>query len=568
MKTKSYAIICFAVSLCSCSFKEDPTSFVNRDSFYQSEEQANSALTACYMPMNNVYTANFLLAVEACTDIWYSTSSTTDSSLDVTPAKAQVGVTVWNNCYTGVMRCNECIECINNTPYLTDEQKLPLQSEARVLRAWYYYILTSFFNGVPFYTYMVKDDATLEQIRRLPRTDANEIRQALYNDLKDNALPYFTVENGLKKRPSELKDHKAGYAMCCMLMAKMAMWYEDWEGALVPLKNLEGIFGELTEERYPLKETMWRFKNTNESIFEIQHEYKTDGMRYYSNAARMLMPKWSKDYIYDGIEVPVLGNDGTAWNAIRANNIFGIFRPATGTSMTENTSYKGNTMFDPLPLTYDTYSSSLNRYQTKLDYAAIQNGEIRGKKIDRRVYYVLGLGNLDSLAVYGVLPGRSETESTFNITRNSGIGWGGPKFWCLDMIKSYDGNNYKVFRYADAVLMMAECYIALKNSEQALKYINYTRARAGVDPITVFNGFEDLTAHLRCERARELGGEFQRKFDLVRWGVWYEQTYSNTNNSSLKNHMKPCHRYYPIPDTECALSGRILTNDEYVAYGM
>ena len=96
-----------------------------------------------------------------------------------------------------------------------------------------------------------------------------------------------------------------------------------------------------------------------------------------------------------------------------------------------------------------------------------------------------------------------------------------------------------------------------------------TRERAGVEPYDNFVGFEDLTIKLRAERARELGGEFQRKFDLVRSGVWYEQTLANTNQSKgLKDRIRRCHRYYPIPDTECALSGYVLTNDEYVAEGM
>ena len=36
--------------------------------------------------------------------------------------------------------------------------------------------------------------------------------------------------------------------------------------------------------------------------------------------------------------------------------------------------------------------------------------------------------------------------------------WLGPKFWCPGMQNTADFNNQKVFRYADAVLMMAECY--------------------------------------------------------------------------------------------------------------
>ena len=93
--------------------------------------------------------------------------------------------------------------------------------------------------------------------------------------------------------------------------------------------------------------------------------------------------------------------------------------------------------------------------------------------------------------------------------------------------------------------------------------MNKIRRRAGVPEITAFSGYEDLMLQIRNERARELAGEFQRKFDLVRWGVWFEQTYSNTENTKMKANMRRCHEYYPIPDVQCALSGYILDNPEY-----
>ena len=209
-----------------------------------------------------------------------------------------------------------------------------------------------------------------------------------------------------------------------------------------------------------------------------------------------------------------------------------------------------------MPLTYDDeYDNVDGRYYTRLDLDAIAKGEIRGKKIDRRVLLTLGLGNL-------------ETGSTFTYARRYGIGWAGPKFWCPGMTLAHDSNNYKVFRYADAVLMLAECCCNLEDADGAMQYLNIVRKRAGVDPVDNFTGFESLTTVIRAERARELGGEFQRKFDLVRWGIWYEQTLANTQNPALRERIKPCHRFYPIPDTQCALSGGILTNDEYVAEGM
>ncbi len=556
----------FLVVLASgCSLKETPKSFVSRKNYYNTETQCIAALNGCYAPLASIYHANFMIMTEGVTDLWYSLSTTVDAILDVTPAKPQFGATVWLQGYRGVMRTNECIECITACP-LPDDVKIPMVAEARTLRAMYYYILTCVFNGVPYYDYMVADDKTLEVIRKLPRTDAYEIRARMIDDLKTNAVPYFS--DGQKVRASEIKDQRAGYAMCQMLIAKMAMWNEDWTEAIAALKEIEKIYGEFTESRYPLEKTMWRYKNKIESIFEIQHDWSKTGVQYAGNVANIMTPANSAvDGVryYDGVMIPELGNETTSWSSLRANNTFGIYRLQNNYSTTQ-TAQSENSIFSPLPMKPDTESGDYNtaddRYYTILDKDVISKlkaGEpavVRGQKVDRRCLYVLGLGNYD-------------TGDTFNISKSYGVGWAGPKFWCPGIVQSNDSNNYTVFRYADVILMMAECYINMENSDEALRYLNMTRARACVDPWDNFVGFDDLFVKLRAERARELAGEFQRKFDLVRWGIWYEQTLSNTNQSKgLKDRIRRCHRYYPIPDTECALSGYVLTNDEYVAEGM
>lgn len=488
----------------SCSLTEEPTSFVNRKSFYKNESQCIAALNSCYMPANAIYTANFMLVTEACTDIWYSSSTTVDACLDVTPAKPQYGKNVWTQGYKGVMYCNECVECISSAD-LADGVKMPLAAEARVMRAFYYYVLTCMFGDVPFYTTMVDTDQRLAEIRRLPRTPAHEIRQELYDDLERNALPWFTAENGRKCRASEAVDNRSGYALALMLMAKFAMWNEDWNGALVPLQALEELYGDFNEGNYPLAETQWRYKNPAESIFEIQHAWSLTGTQYNGNVAAIMMPTHNGDGVFDGVPLKGYGTSMPGWSSLRANNRYAIFRPATGNTQTENAAYV-DALFNPLPLTYDTYDATLNRYTVKIDREALAAGEIRGQKIDRRVQYFLGLGDL-------------EAGETFKITHNYGVPWPGPKFWCPDIEQNYDSNNYRIFRYADAILMMAECYCNLENAEETMRYLNMVRQRAGVDPVTNFTGFEDLTLAVRCERARELGGEFQRKFDLVRWGI-------------------------------------------------
>ena len=125
-------------------------------------------------------------------------------ALDVTPAKPQYGKNVWTQGYKGVMYCNECVECISSAD-LADGVKMPLAAEARVMRAFYYYVLTCMFGDVPFYTTMVDTDQRLAEIRRLPRTPAHEIRQELtmtWSGTHCRGSPPRTGASAAPRRPS------------------------------------------------------------------------------------------------------------------------------------------------------------------------------------------------------------------------------------------------------------------------------------------------------------------------------------------------------------------------------
>lgn len=532
----------------SCSLKEHMP-YESRDTFYRDENACRAMVNGCYGPLNTIFNYKFLMVTEFTSDTWYSNSSNLDCVLSVTPSKPEFGATVWRQGYIGVARCNEAVHFICNSA-LPDSVKCPLQAEARVMRALYYYTLTCMFDGVPFYLDYVEGIAKMDSLRYLPRTDASEIRELLYDDLARNALPYFTEANGLKGRECDVFQNRSGYALSLMLMAKFAIWNKEWARCLEPLQALEDLYGEFNSQNYPLEQTAWRYKNIAESIFEIQHSYEINGAKVYGNCAAWMSPVHSGDGWYDGVYMPHIGMNIHGVAAPRTNQRFAGML-STGTGMNENAKTL-NSIFGPLPLTYDYLDPSINRYRVKIDLDALASGMKNGKKLDRRGWLNFGLGNL-------------ETGETFEIVSRTGRVWGGPKFWCPDMYYAYDDNNYRVFRYADAVLMMAECWCELKDSDKAMGYLNLVRDRAGAEPIRGFTSYDDLMLEIRNERARELTGEFQRKFDLVRWGIWYEQTYATTDNSTLKNNMRPCHRYYPIPDTQCALTGYILDNPEYKA---
>ena len=563
MKKITYiSLLMLGMLVQACSLEEDMTSRATREDSYNTADQCKAVLNSCYDNFNAFITTNFALMVEGCTDIWHVNSNTPDAFCDISPSKPGCGMNLWTYCYRGVMRANECIECISNAP-ISDEDRLPLVAEARVIRALYYYYLTNTFNGVPYYTCMVKDDSDLERIGKLGRTPANDIRDSLYVDLGQNAIPVFE-KYGLDIKTSEDPENRARYALGLMLMAKFAMWRGEWERALEPLGKLEAVYGTL--DAYPLEDTDWGVKNTPESIFEIQHEYSTTGIQYYSSLGRLYYPKIEGDGWYDGVYMPQWGTNLSNWAFLRTNYHFAVFRPAEGTEKKEVTWAEYKNCIMKLPLTYGEYDPDINRYEAVLDMDAIKAGVIRGQKIDRRSYFVLGLGEMDKDLKDP--EGNSTYGQTFGEVRRNGRAYAGPKFWCKNLVSSYDANNYKIFRYADAVLMMAECHFRLGDFQTGEYYLNQTRARAGVDDITGLAEDTFLT-EIMNERARELAGELHRKYDLVRWGVWYDETKKwNKNSTGLKDKIRPCHEYYPIPDTECAMTGYVLDNPAYEDMGM
>ena len=114
--------------------------------------------------------------------------------------------------------------------------------------------------------------------------------------------------------------------------------------------------------------------------------------------------------------------------------------------------------------------------------------------------------------------------------------------------------------------MMAEAQLRSGNLDRAADYLNVTRVRAGLQKLTpdaVDGNAEALMEEIRLERARELFGEFQRKFDLVRWGIWYERTLAYNDGLYLPDYIRPCHRYLPIPAEQVTYSGGALDNSEY-----
>lgn len=95
------------------------------------------------------------------------------------------------------------------------------------------------------------------------------------------------------------------------------------------------------------------------------------------------------------------------------------------------------------------------------------------------------------------------------------------KYSDLDWIKSGfhpGGFNQRVIRYADVLLMLAECEAEVGTPAQAAFYINLVRARPSVNmPPVVLATKNQALAAVMHERAVELAGEEVNNIDILRW---------------------------------------------------
>jgi len=154
-------------------------------------------------------------------------------------------------------------------------------------------------------------------------------------------------------------------------------------------------------------------------------------------------------------------------------------------------------------------------------------------------------------------------------TENDGSSW----------TPGYTAVNYNIIRYADVLLMAAECEIELGNLDAGRALINQVRERAKNSPVTnddgsmaanyhieLYESFADATEARNAvimERKLELSGEGHRFYDLVRWDIAVEtlnaylayedmllrSPFSGASFTANKN------EYLPIPQNEIDLLG-------------
>ena len=565
MIKKIILIVCALAPLMSSCLKEDMRSAATSETYYRSVAQIRSGVTGCYTPMRTIMSARgFWLMTEADTDLMYLSSSTAyDANCDVSPARPSFATNLWRYGYQGLMYTNSVIADMHaavEKGYVTAEETSPLEAEAEVLRVMYLYLLTSSFGDVPFYTGKVTEE-NRPVIASLPRMSASVTRDSCTVWMRR----WFMEKKALPmQRTYAGGNYRAGAALGLMLGAKCAMWNQDWASVVDFTSALESIYGSYIDkpeafgQDYPLTDIPFTNKYVAESIWEIANEVESYGLQVSGAIAPVTMPTRRTISLepqeVDPDEDPEAGEDVGAQSG--SDYYDGIVIPELGGFARTSAAVRPTGYYYQQILPYGSDDLRSGEYSGGAEAPRGSSGNLAWRWSG---YKAEDAGRENRQVLFFFFGGSSQGGTTSRP-------WLGNKFWCPGMFNNKDSNNYRFFRFADVLLMKAEALARLGDGDLACKYLNITRTRAGLTPLSyagMMNSEDALMEEIRRERAKELFGEFTRKYDLVRWGIWYERTKAYNDSKYLQNNIRPCHRYWPIPADQVTYSGGALDNSEY-----
>lgn len=135
-----------------------------------------------------------------------------------------------------------------------------------------------------------------------------------------------------------------------------------------------------------------------------------------------------------------------------------------------------------------------------------------------------------------------------------------------DINAGNSAKNIYFIRYADLILLYAECLNAEGNIGGAKAQVKRVRERARVTTPITARTQEEMLDFIYEERMRELGMEGWRRFDLIRRGRDYFVSQVDQYNKFAKGNVKEFHTLYPIPNNEISMNDGIGKEDQNPGY--
>ena len=112
--------------------------------------------------------------------------------------------------------------------------------------------------------------------------------------------------------------------------------------------------------------------------------------------------------------------------------------------------------------------------------------------------------------------------------------------------------HFPLLRYADVFLIMAEAENELSTgSADAYSALNTIRTRSKATPAPTGMNQQQFRSFVLEERAREFALEMERRWDLIRWGVYLDVMNSiDVDENNIVKRREAKNLLYPVPIQE------------------
>jgi hypothetical protein len=451
----------------------------------------------------------------------------------------------WRAMYEGIARCNDAIIAMNDSLSMDSDAKESKLAELRFLRAFYYFELIKVFGP------------------KLPWLDETNI---LFPGPIPNIFPIWSrVENDFQNSITSLPD------------------VSDWAGH-VNIWAAKAFYAKLllyekkyTEAKALFDDVIVNGKTTNGDNYALLDHFDDNFNILFNNSSESV---FAQQAIVDGI-TNMKANPGYSLAYPYGNGApggcCGFFQPSQSLVNSYQVDEIGLPLFDPSHNTFPfNFVDLYNDDGITFDQFFMPDTLT---PVDPRLDWTVGRRGIPYLD-WGINPGSSWIRYQY---------YGGPYLPIKHVYRKVDvqagrtGNvggwapgstlNYNLMRFADVLLMAAECEVELGNFNTALSYVNQVRERA--DNSHVKNGERDAANYqigiyplfpdqqyareaVRFERKLELAMEGHRFFDIIRWGEDYAS--QELNEGYLSHEMThrsqfmeaifdPCELYFTIPQS-------------------
>jgi hypothetical protein len=467
------------------------------ENFYKTDDDAKAALTAAYARFatritgqdgSSIYT-DYKAALNNCGDDMYAAGSNfgdNDFMAQLDEFRLDSGNQVVEHFYSNLFQVNyACNLVIDNFKESNSTVAQRCVAEARVMRAYLYFLLTSFWNCPPMIDHVISDG--LPYNSDSPENENPMSHEDLYRWV---ASECEAAAANLDERTSPTDKDGAvkvtkGFAWA--LQGKALLFVKDYAGAKAALKKVidSGKYKLVPGEKYA--DLFHTEGDANEEkVFELNIEYNSalgswGGQIQRSTWMEANIWNWRSDHFVAGASPQAKYTGGVdGWGGLGVPKWFGD-------------EFLANDGHSP-------------RFDATL------------KLVDDAVYNM----EYNDPAIAALTPEQRKTSALVGIA-DPEQGLYGQSFYLpfKQLLRASDADKYGtnvrmnngiIMRYAEVLFLYAEACLQSGDNAEGAKYVNMIRNRAGLPDVAV-----DMNV-LKKEKSYELWLEGSRWLDLLRWG--------------------------------------------------